>query len=404
MSSKLKIPKLFKIVLYLVFLFSLQEVALRICFPIPEIENFNRINYQILSATDKKSSYIRNIKMLWKSSLDTDEDFIYSLNSYGYRDEDWSVKKDADKTRVMIVGDSFVEGMMAQVNETIPVGFAKDAGHAGLNLEVMNFGMMGIGLNEYIKLIVDAVPIFKPEYIVMVLFSNDVPFNRPYFPTYKIDPVYSDTFTPRLKALLNYSKRNDPIPFRWGFDVKRYYKAVPDKSNPWTTEAEIRAKDVTPAIAEAMKKGDFNFFRSNWILEEEKFLKSPTDLTEKLKLINDYVMHYGTKLLVCYIPSRNQVSQYYYKYEKEYCQVRCPDQLDLTQPKYLIHAEMLKNNCASLNIPYYDMTSMIKEEEGKGNHLYWNYDDHMRGSSYLMLGKAIFNWWEGETNQASKDG
>jgi len=399
MSRKLKIPKLLKIILYAAFLFALQEGALRICFPIPEIENFNRINYQILAATDNKSSYIRNIKMMWKSSLDTDQDFIYSLNTYGYRDSDWKVDKKADKTRVMIVGDSFVEGMMADGDETIPIGFGSSAKNAGLDVEAMNFGMMGIGLNEYIKLIVDVVPVFKPEHVIMVLFSNDVPFHQPYFPAYKLDPKFTDMTTPRLKALLNYSKNGDPIPFRWDFKVTRYYKPVPDKSNPWTTQAETRAPDVTPAIAEAMKKGDFNFFRSNWILEEEKFLKAPTDLTEKLKLLNDYTAHYGTKFSVCYIPSRNQVSKYYYTYEKEYCQVQCPDMMDLTQPPYLIHAEMLKNNCQNLGVPYYDMTSMIKAEEDEGNHLYWNYDDHMKGSSYLMLGQAIFEWWQKEKSQ-----
>ena len=297
----------------------------------------------------------------------------------------------------MVVGDSFVEGMMANEDETIPKGFANSAENAGLNVEVMNFGMMGIGLNEYIKLIVDAVPVFKPDYVIMVLFSNDVPFNRPYFPTYKLDPKFADPYIPRLKALLNYSKNGDPIPFRWSLDIKRYYKAVPDKSNPWTTESTARAADVTPEIAQAMMKGDFNFFRSNWILEEEKFLKSPTDLTEKLKLLNDYTAHYGTKMLVCYIPSRNQVSEYYYTFEKEYCQVRCPDRMDLTQPAYQIHAEMLANNCNTLKLPYYDFTPMIIEKEAQGNHLYWDYDDHMKGSSYLMLGEAIFNWWQSET-------
>jgi hypothetical protein len=58
-------------------------------------------------------------------------------------------------------------------------------------------------------------------------------------------------------------------------------------------------------------------------------LKEPIDLKEKLKMINDYVVSLGSELSVFYIPSRNQVSTYYYKYEKEYCLIGCPDQLDL---------------------------------------------------------------------------
>jgi len=37
---------------------------------------------------------------------------------------------------------------------------------------------------------------------------------------------------------------------------------------------------------------------------------------------------------------------------------------------------------------------MIKTEEARGNHLYWDYDDHMRGSSYLMMGESISKWWQ----------
>jgi len=29
-------------------------------------------------------------------------------------------------------------------------------------------------------------------------------------------------------------------------------------------------------------------------------------------------------------------------------------------------------------------------------HLYWDYNDHMKGSSYLMPGEAIFKWWQEE--------
>jgi lysophospholipase L1-like esterase len=331
--------------------------------------------------------------MLWKSSLDTEEDFISNLNTYGYRDINWKIEKDNSKTRIMFVGDSFVEGLMASDDQTIPKGFANSADLDGKQIEAMNFGMMGIGLNEFIKLIVDAVPIFKPDYVFLVLFSNDIPFERPYFPPHKLKPNYSDNFKPQLFRLLKYSRRNAPVPFRWSLTTKRYYRPVPNKNNPWTTQEATLAPHVTAPVAEAMKRADFNFFRSNWILEEEKFLKEPIDLKEKLKMINDYVVSLGSKLSVFYIPSRNQVSTYYYKYEKEYCLINCPDQLDLTQDLYNSHAKMLTNNCEILEIPFYDMTQLVIDEENDGNHLYWNYDDHMRGTSYMMLGNSMYSWW-----------
>ena len=67
--------------------------------------------------------------------------------------------------------------------------------------------------------------------------------------------------------------------------------------------------------------------------------------------------------------------------------------MDLTQPAYQIHRTMLSSNCSSLGIPFYDLTGLVKKEEDSGNHLYWHYDDHMRGEGYLMLGEAIFDQW-----------
>jgi hypothetical protein len=39
------------------------------------------------------------------------------------------------------------------------------------------------------------------------------------------------------------------------------------------------------------------------------------------------------------------------------------------------------------------MTQLVIDEERDGNHLYWNYDEHMRGTSYMMLGKSMYGWW-----------
>jgi hypothetical protein len=70
--------------------------------------------------------------------------------------------------------------------------------------------------------------------------------------------------------------------------------------------------------------------------------------------------------------------------------------MDLTQEKYQIHAKMLDKNCNDLGIPYLNLTSQVKTEEEKGNHLYWDYDDHMRGKGYVMMGESLFDWWQNQ--------
>lgn len=393
MSSKRKTSKFLLAMLYIVGLFAFVEISLRLAFPIPELANFNRINYQP-GITATKSDYLRNINMLWASSLDTSVTFVHKLNYYGFRDFNWEIEKPDKKQRILFIGDSFVEGMTSDGEQVITNGFIKKAEETRDDLEVLNMGIMGVGINEFIDLIVDVTPIFKPDHVFLVLCYNDIPFNRPYFPKTRREPEYYDNSKLRMVQLFEMLQAKEPLPFRFNLSSKKYYPAVPSRNNPWTFYEDSLRKEVIPAVADAMIRGDFNFFRTNWILEEERFLRSTTDLEHKLGLLDEYVKYEKATFTVFYIPSRHQVSTYYYQFERQQC-LRCPQSLDLTQSQYQIHREILAKNCSDLGIPFYDLTPEFIQEEAKQNHLYWNYDDHMRGKAYIMTGEKIFNWWSG---------
>lgn len=385
--------KLFGYFLYFLGTLLFLELVLRFCFPIPEFSNFNRINYQILNRVDNNQGYLRNIEMTWKSTLDTPATFVHHLNKYGYRDKiDWKAKK--NKKRILFIGDSFVEGMMSTSEKTIPSSFTAIANENAMDYEVFNCGMMGIGLNEYMKFVKDAVPIYRPDEVMLVLYSNDAPFQSEYTPQSVLKPVENSIFELRIIKIIDQLKKGDPIPFRFSPEKRAFYKAVPDAGNPWTKNEATLKSEVTTVIADAMKKGDFNYFRTNWILQEDKFLKSPINIKNKLQFIRDYLKKYDCNLFVFYIPSRSQISNYYYQFERQACLTKCPDYLDLTGEEYQIHAKSIAQNCNVLDIPFKDFTPIIRKLESQGKHLYWNYDDHMKGDSYVMLGREIFEFWK----------
>lgn len=378
--------------LYTVSVFLFIEISLRICFPIPELSNFNRINYQILDREDDYSGYLRNIQMTWRSVLDTNYAFVHDLNRYGYRDpKEWKQEKKAGVKRIFFLGDSFVEGMMSTANSTIPMGYESEAKLESKEIEWFNCGMMGVGFNEYIKFLKDAVPIFLPDEVYLVMYSNDAPFQREYLPTERLNPSEYSFWEPRIFVLIKSIKQGDPIPFQFYPESRPFYKPVPDPGNPWTRNEQELKKEVVPKIAEAMKKGDFNYFRTNWILEEQKFLKSQIDITDKLVFLKKFLDQYGVNLQLFYVPSRSQVTNFYYQFERQACLNKCPDYIDLTTVEYQQHAKTIAQDCKNLGIPFYDLTSLIRKEEESGNHLYWNYDDHMRGKGYLLLGKQIYH-------------
>ncbi len=106
-----------------------------------------------------------------------------------------------------------------------------------------------------------------------------------------------------------------------------------------------------------------------------------------------FAERHNANLLVAYLPLRNQVTNYYNQYERDLC-LTCPEDMDLTTDRYQIHIKQLTRICKSLEIPFYDLSNLIRIEEENGNHLYWNYDIHMRGKGYLTIGENLFTWWE----------
>jgi hypothetical protein len=202
-----------------------------------------------------------------------------------------------------------------------------------------------------------------------------------------------NTFKPRIFELICQLREKNPIPFRWKLRGRPYSPPVPNPANPMTFYENDIKQHVTPEIAEAMKKGDFNFLHPNDILLEEFFLKVYADLKPQLSYLKSFIEHNGAKMYVFYIPSRSQVTTYYYQFKKQYCLQLCPDLMDLTQEQYQIHGKMLRTRCEELSIPFYDFTAEIKGDEQNGNHLYWNYDNHMRAKGYENIGKKMFEWW-----------
>jgi hypothetical protein len=68
--------------------------------------------------------------------------------------------------------------------------------------------------------------------------------------------------------------------------------------------------------------------------------------------------------------------------------------MDLTGDQYHVHRIGLLNTCLEIDVPFIDLTDVVKKEEEIGNHLYWKYDDHMRAKGYELIGKTIYQRWK----------
>jgi hypothetical protein len=92
------------------------------------------------------------------------------LNSWGYRDIEWTPEMVADKVKVMVVGDSFVAGGgLAQVEDRFSIRLGD---MVGADYVVFNVGKNGLNTGQVIQAIIEYP--YRPDILVFSYYLNDI--------------------------------------------------------------------------------------------------------------------------------------------------------------------------------------------------------------------------------------
>lgn len=377
------------IALYLLVLLCLQEALFRWLFPVPELAGFNRVLYMPVGLSAGPVRPVRSVRLENESAPDNAR-IVMRLNNYGFRGRDWGIRKDPTVPRIAFVGSSHVEGALADERHALPVVFQRAALELGNRVEAMNFGVSAADWGNYDGLITDIMPVFRPDAVVLVL--SPIAFRvRPEEITHREAATFDryPAHVPRLVTLAGMLRRHEMLPFRWPFRSATMNQPVPDQNNPWTGRERELLQAFEPFIANAVREGKFNPFRSGSNHLLAALLASPVEYREELRHLNEYVQANRAALMVAYIPDRSQVTDYYAGFERSF-NLLFPEVFDLREPRYQVNVELLEESCRMLKIPFVDLTAVIRREEDAGHHVYWNYDDHLRPEGYELLGRELY--------------
>jgi hypothetical protein len=367
------------------------EALFRAVFPLPEIANFNRVDYCELRRGITDQPPLMNASVAWTSEPDH-ASFVHSLNLYGFRDRiTWCVRPPSGRTRVMFLGDSFVEGMMAGDDETIPVAFAAAARPP---VEAMNLGMAGTGMGHYLRLAAAALPLFRPHTVILVLYANDLPPPAldPRWLAPSFHPMRLRRWLPRPLHVTWRALHGRVVARRWHAAPFSFFGAVPDPTNPLSDRAPGYEGLVEADLLAAMKRGAFNPYLTDHLARSAEALIQPAGARAHLEALAALARRQGATLRVAYLPHALQVSDYYMTFALRYA-VEKPV-TSLAGPEYQRQAEEVGRNCRELNVPFLDLTPVLRREEAAGHHLYWDYDNHMRAAGYGRVGRALADWME----------
>lgn len=381
-----------------------QEIVSRLLFPLPEVDGFNRIRYQRLAPGDVRSLQIRERGLVYdrfkfESQLDGFSE-IHRLNLYGFRGNDFKIESRPGKRRILMLGDSVVEGQGAPEEATISSTLTKLLVDNGTEAEVINLGVVGADLMEVTLLARDSVALLKPTDVILVLYANDLPA-PPYSTDFDLPapdfPRHSG-LAPRLLELFVRLGSHQPVYRRWPpHPTLPFFLPVPDPANPWT-----RVKDAPPGldreVFEAMRAARLN----PWLLNEcrtipgklaHDFSRGDGSPARYLKRIVGQCAAIEARLIVAYVPFCGVTNGRYSSALVKMGMDQSIAEALHVDPVYRRQNEFLASVCRSLHLPLADTTEVLRRAEAEGTPQFWSFDTHPRPVGYANIASEIFRVW-----------
>ena len=128
-----------------------------------------------------------------------DYEVDYKINSHGFRGPEISCSSKNQKKRILLIGDSMVEGHGLDFNSTLP--FLMNENLSSFGYEVINVGVQG-GSPVYYATNLDRYLQFNPDIVVMMLYENDLWEDRQREQNYNSLEYFDD-----INKLLSTSKK-----------------------------------------------------------------------------------------------------------------------------------------------------------------------------------------------------
>jgi lysophospholipase L1-like esterase len=393
-------------------LLAFQEIGFRAVFPFPEVYPFNRIHYAPLYHGPQGPEETRLTSGLSRVTLRVESQpdgfaFDHSLNLYGFRGRDFAIAPPGDRPRVVFVGDSFVEGLGAGDEDTIPARFARTlAKHRPV--EAINLGIIGVNFPEYARLVRDSLALLRPDAIFLVVYANDLPA-PPVPPEAKAPPPAFrplDPLRPRGIQVVRRLRRGLNVPCAFHAGPLPLYRPVPSPCNLLTNFPPPENTD--PQILEAMRQGRANPSLLRFPEAMDGMLRADFarggGASEYLEPIAAACRRHQVELVVVYIPYLVTTNPAYRSAQDKLGGRGFAPGADPNDPSYRRQQDHLRAVTGALGIPLLDMTEELTRAEAR-RRMYWAFDTHCTPAGYRLIARACARYWsDGRRPDPSRDG
>ena len=154
------------------------------------------------------------------------QSITWQTNSYGWKDREWSVEKNAGTTRIAVLGDSYVEALQVSPKKNFLALAETNLNKKGAKTEWMNFGRSGFGPSEEWLVLQNEVFRFHPDRVILFFYPvndlDDVSLQTaadPIRPFYhqspsgelQLDTTFNQRFAFQLKSFTGLLKKHSAL-------------------------------------------------------------------------------------------------------------------------------------------------------------------------------------------------
>jgi hypothetical protein len=283
---------------------------------------------------------------------------LISINSHGLRDVERTYDNALGACRILILGDSFAEGMQVPFEDTVGSQLEKLLNaRGGSTVEVINGGVSGFGTDRELLFYQAEGRLYHPGLVLLFFFRND-PADNGASPFFFLDG--------EVLRKMSAAPPESPPPGRdarrWVWDHLATVRLV---GHSWTRLGEMLGRFAQPVTA----------LDPVYQVPTPPEIEADWNLTAALlSALRAAVEADGATLAVVHVPEAVSLA-------------------DVTaRPGYAPDAisARLGRIAADLDIPYVDLRdSFVDEGEGAASRYYWPEDGHWKPAGHRLAAEVI---------------
>ena len=337
-----------------------------------------------------------------------DHTFEYRSNDRGIRYRDLPLEKAPGEKRVVMIGDSFVEGEGVDLEQTFGALLEKKLSMPGRAVNFINCGISGTGPEEYIQVLSRVGLQYRPDRVLMVLYANDLaetartvpastligderPLTRWKAAVYDIFPklyllcrrfyaLHFSRFVPDVIRLTEYEARSRDIPED---KIKRWADSLPPDivklaNDGWIDGNWLSAGLIYPEYWVENFDLTVGTNRSKWPL-----------MALELDRIRELCRSNGLELAVAYAPHP-------YQYDPHYSPVFERAGLDVNKEWLTTETafeKLIRGWTESRQVPFLNLTPVFQRAaQASEEPLNFRLDQHWNPAGHRLAASALYDW------------